>query len=74
MKRARASGQGHLDVRRHRLNKVMRSLLFLLYQRYYDLVQQSSTMCIIILGREDTHPWSSTKLENPIPATIPVDQ
>ena len=23
---------------------------------------------------EDTHPWSATKVGNPIPATIPVDQ
>ena len=29
-------------------------------------------MCIIMLGGEDTHPWSATKKRNPIPATIPV--
>ena len=39
-----------------------------------DLRHQSSAMCIIMLGGEDTHPWSATKRGNPIPATIPVDQ
>ena len=39
-----------------------------------DLRHQSSAMCIIMLGGEDTHPWSATKVWNPIPATIPVDQ
>ena len=39
-----------------------------------DLRNQSSAMCIIMLGGEDTHPWSATKVGNPIPATIPVDQ
>ena len=39
-----------------------------------DLRHQSSAMCIIMLGGEDTHPWSATKVGNPIPATIPVDQ
>ena len=38
-----------------------------------DLRHQSSAMCIIMLGREDTHPWSETKVGNPITATIPVD-
>ena len=37
-----------------------------------DLRHQSSAMCIIMLGGEDTHPWSATKVGNPIPATIPV--
>ena len=37
-----------------------------------DLRHQSSAMCIIMLGGEDTHPWSATKVRNPIPATIPV--
>ena len=36
------------------------------------LRHQSSAMCIIMLGGEDTHPWSATKVGNPIPATIPV--
>ena len=27
-------------------------------------------MCIM-LGGEDTHPWSATEVGNPIPATIP---
>ena len=36
-----------------------------------DLRHQSSAMCIIMLG-EDTHPWSATKVGNPIPATILV--
>ena len=40
-----------------------------------DLRHQSSAMCIIMLeGGEDTHPWSATKVGDPIPATIPVDQ
>ena len=50
-----------------------------------DLRHQSSAMCIIMLGGEDTHPWSATKVGNPIvakrnnqqiliPATIAVDQ
>ena len=39
-----------------------------------DLRHQSSAMCIIMLGGEDTHPWSATKVGNPIPATIPVDE
>ena len=38
-----------------------------------DLRHQSSAMCITMLG-EDTHPRSATKVGNPIPATIPVDQ
>ena len=37
-----------------------------------DLRHQSSAKCIIMLGGEDTHPWSATKVGNPIPATIPV--
>ena len=37
-----------------------------------DLRHQSSAMRIIMLGGEDTHPWSATKVGNPIPATIPV--
>ena len=37
-----------------------------------DLRNQSSAMCIIMLGGEDTHPWSATKVGDPIPATIPV--
>ena len=39
-----------------------------------DLRHQSSAMCIMMLGGEDTHPWSATKVGNPIPATIPLDQ
>ena len=39
-----------------------------------DLRHQSSAMCIIMLGGDDTHPWSATKVGNPIPATIPVDR
>ena len=39
-----------------------------------DLRHQSSAMCIIMLGEEDTHPWSATNVGNPILATIPVDQ
>ena len=39
-----------------------------------DLRHQSSAMSIIMLGGEDTHPWSATKVGNPVPATIPVDQ
>ena len=35
---------------------------------------QSSAMCIILFGGEDTHPWSATKVGNHLPATIPVDQ
>ena len=38
-----------------------------------DLRHQSSAMCIIMLGGEDTHPWSATNVGNPIPDTIPVD-
>ena len=38
-----------------------------------DLRHQSSAMCIIMLGAEGTHPWSATKVGNPIPPTIPVD-
>ena len=37
-----------------------------------DLRHQSSAMCIIMLGGDDTHPRSATKKGNPIPATIPV--
>ena len=29
-------------------------------------------MCIIMLGGEDTHPWSATRVGDPIPATILV--
>ena len=39
-----------------------------------DLRHQSSAMCIFMLGGEDTHPWSATKVGNLKPATIPVDQ
>ena len=37
-----------------------------------DFRHQSSAMCIIMLGGEDTHPWSATKVGNPITATISV--
>ena len=36
-----------------------------------DLRHQSSAMCIM-LGGEDTHPRSATKVGDPIPATIPT--
>ena len=39
-----------------------------------DLRHQSSAMCIIMFGGEDTHPWSATKVGDPISATIPVDR
>ena len=39
-----------------------------------DLRHQSSAMCIIMLGGEDTHLWSATKVGNPIPAIISVEQ
>ena len=39
-----------------------------------DLRHQSNAMCIIMLGGEDTHPWSATNIGNPILAPIPVDQ
>ena len=39
-----------------------------------DLRHQSSAICIIMLGGENTHPWSATNVGNPILATIPVDQ
>ena len=45
---------------------------FLIFSDTMDLRHQSSAMCIIMLGGEDTHPWSATKVGNPIPATIPV--
>ena len=35
-----------------------------------DLRHQSSAMCIIMLGGKDIHPWSTTKVGNPIPPTI----
>ena len=38
-----------------------------------DPRHQSSAMCTIMLGGEDTHPWSATNVGNPILATIPVD-
>ena len=47
---------------------------FFLFYDIMDLRHQSSAMCIIMLGGEDTHPWSATQVGNPIPATIPVDQ
>ena len=34
---------------------------------------QSNDMCIIVFGREDTHPWSATKVGSPTPATTAVD-
>ena len=37
-----------------------------------DLRHPISAMCINMLGGEDTHPWSATKVGNHIPATIPV--
>ena len=37
-----------------------------------DLRHQTSAMCVIMGGGEDTHPWTATKGGNPIPATIPV--
>ena len=39
-----------------------------------DARHQSSAMCIIKLGGEDTHTWSATNVGNPTLATIPVDQ
>ena len=39
-----------------------------------DLRHQSSAISIIMLGGEDTHPWSATKVGNPIQATIPVTE
>ena len=33
-----------------------------------DLRHQSSSMCIIMLGGENTHPWSATKVGNTIPS------
>ena len=48
--------------------------MVLSFSTIMDLRHQSSAMYIVMLGGEDTHPWSATKVENPIPATIPVDQ
>ena len=47
-------------------------IFFLPLSDIMDLRHQSSAMCIIMLGGEDTHPWSTTKVGKPIPATIPV--
>ena len=38
-----------------------------------DLRHHSSAIGIIMLGKEDTHPWSATTVGIPILATIPVD-
>ena len=46
--------------------------LFVPLSDIMDLRHQSSAMCIIMLGEEDTHPWSATKVGNPTPATILV--
>ena len=46
--------------------------LFFSLSDIINLRHQSSAMCIIMLGGEDTHPWSATKVGNSIPATIPV--
>ena len=50
------------------------SFYFFFLSDIMDLRHQLSAMCIIMLGGEDTQPWSATKVGNPIPATIPVDQ
>ena len=39
-----------------------------------DIRHQSNAICIILVGGEDTHPWSATKVGNPIPATTLVDR
>ena len=39
-----------------------------------DLRHQSSVMCVIMLGGEDTHPWSAAKGGDSIPAPISVDR
>ena len=53
--------------------KISKILIFL-FLSDMDLRHQSKAMCIIMLGGKDTHPWSATKVGDPIPATIPVDQ
>ena len=58
------------------MKKVFRcfGFFFLPLSDIMDLRHQSSAMCIIMLGGEDTNPWSATNVGNPILATIPVDQ
>ena len=51
--------------------KILVYIFFLPLSDIMDL-HQSSAMCIIMLGGEDTHPWSATNVGNPILATIPV--
>ena len=52
--------------------KILVYIFFLPLSDIMDLRHQSSAMCIIMLGGEDTHPWSATNVGNPILATIPV--
>ena len=51
---------------------ILNASLFSPLSDIMDLRHQSSAMCSIMLGGEDTHPWSATKVGDPIPATIPV--
>ena len=54
-------------------NKFFFDNFFSIQSDIMDLRHQSSAMCIIMLGGEDTHPWSATNIGNLIIATIPVD-
>ena len=46
--------------------KKVLQLKFIPLSDIMDLRHQSSAMCIIMLGGEDTHTWSATKVGNPI--------
>ena len=61
-----------MQLKKKQFDKFFNFFHFFLKTDIMDLRHQSSAMCIIMLGGEDTHPWSATKVVNPIPATLPV--
>ena len=70
-------GATHLETRHYFIGRLVddkRIQLSFALSHIMDLRHQSSAMCIIMLGGEDTHPWSATNVGNPIRATFPVDQ
>ena len=62
------------SARSHRAMAVAPMFFFSFLSDIIDFRHQSSAMCIIMLGGEDTHPWSATKVGDHILASIPVDQ
>ena len=66
--------QGKKNAKKFEYAQVWNFLIIIPLSDVMDIRHQSNAICIILVGGEDTHPWSATKVGNPIPATTLVDR